>query len=233
MTEYQEKHTVSRLIGAPPGYVGFEQGGLLTDAIRRTPYAVLLLDEIEKAHPDIFNVLLQVMDHATLTDNTGRKADFRNIALILTTNAGAHELSARRLGFGAASQDPGNARSAIERTFSPEFRNRLDAWVAFDALPPEVIRRVVDKTVAELSAQLAEKKVTIELTEAGRDWLAEHGFDRTMGARPMGRLVQNEVKKPLAEKILFGELKAGGAVRITAEDGKLKLEVVGAPVAVA
>jgi len=233
MTEYQEKHTVSRLIGAPPGYVGFEQGGLLTDAIRRTPYAVLLLDEIEKAHPDIFNVLLQVMDHATLTDNTGRKADFRNIVLILTTNAGAQELSARRMGFGAASQEPGNARGAIERTFSPEFRNRLDAWVAFEALPPEVIRRVVDKTVAELATQLAEKKVTIELTEDGRAWLAEHGFDRTMGARPMARLVQNEVKKPLAEKILFGELKAGGTVRITAEDGKLKLEVEGAPVAAA
>jgi ATP-dependent Clp protease ATP-binding subunit ClpA len=226
MTEYQEKHTVSRLIGAPPGYVGFEQGGLLTDAIRKTPYAVLLLDEIEKAHPDIYNVLLQVMDHATLTDNTGRKADFRHIVLVLTTNAGAHELSARRLGFGAASQEPGNARNAIERAFSPEFRNRLDAWVAFDGLPPEVIRRVVDKVVAELAEQLAEKKVKVELTPEGRDWLAEHGFDRTMGARPMARLVQNEVKKPLAEKILFGELKDGGLVRIGAADGKLALEIV-------
>jgi ATP-dependent Clp protease ATP-binding subunit ClpA len=225
MTEYQEKHTVSRLIGAPPGYVGFEQGGLLTDAVRKTPYAVLLLDEIEKAHADIFNVLLQVMDHATLTDNTGRKADFRHIVLILTTNAGAQELSARRMGFGAAGQEPGNARSAIERTFSPEFRNRLDAWVAFEALPPEVIRKVVDKTVAELAAQLVEKKVTLELTDAGREWLAEHGFDRTMGARPMARLVQNEVKKPLAEKILFGELKDGGTVRISAADDKLLLEV--------
>ncbi|MBI5070884.1 MAG: ATP-dependent Clp protease ATP-binding subunit ClpA [Deltaproteobacteria bacterium] len=234
MTEYQEKHTVSRLIGAPPGYVGFEQGGLLTDAIRRTPYAVLLLDEIEKAHPDIYNVLLQVMDHATLTDNTGRKADFRHIVLILTTNAGAHELSARRLGFGSASQDPGNARNAIERTFSPEFRNRLDAWVSFDSLPPEVIRRVVDKQVAELAAQLAEKKVELELTPEGRDWLAEHGFDRTMGARPMGRLLQNEVKKPLAERLLFGDLQKGGKVRIGARDGKLELEVVAAgPVATA
>jgi ATP-dependent Clp protease ATP-binding subunit ClpA len=225
MTEYQEKHTVSRLIGAPPGYVGFDQGGLLTDAIRKTPYAVLLLDEIEKAHPDIYNILLQVMDHATLTDNNGRKADFRHIVLVMTTNAGAHELSARRLGFGAASQTAGNARSAIEKTFSPEFRNRLDAWVAFEALPAEVIRRVVDKLVKELSEQLAEKKIAVELTEEGRVWLAEHGFDQTMGARPMARLIQNEVKKPLAEKILFGELRQGGTVRIRVRAGELLLEV--------
>ncbi|HEX8908625.1 MAG TPA: ATP-dependent Clp protease ATP-binding subunit ClpA [Anaeromyxobacteraceae bacterium] len=229
MTEYQEKHTVSRLIGAPPGYVGFDQGGLLTDAIRKTPYAVLLLDEIEKAHPDIYNILLQVMDHATLTDNNGRKADFRHIVLIMTTNAGAHELSARRLGFGAEAQGPGNARSAIEKTFSPEFRNRLDAWVAFDALPGEVIRRVVDKLVKELAEQLAEKKIVVELTEEGRGWLAEHGFDKTMGARPMARLIQNEVKKPLAEKILFGELKHGGRVRVGVRGGALHLEVVPAP----
>jgi ATP-dependent Clp protease ATP-binding subunit ClpA len=232
MTEYQEKHTVSRLIGAPPGYVGFDQGGLLTDAIRKTPYAVLVMDEIEKAHPDIYNILLQVMDHATLTDNNGRKADFRHIVLILTTNAGAQELSARRLGFGADSMGPGNARSAIEKTFSPEFRNRLDAWVAFDALPPEVIRQVVDKVVAELAGQLADKKIEIALDHSGREWLAEHGFDQTMGARPMARLVQNEVKKPLAEKILFGELKHGGQVRIRAEDGKLVLDVTPAPVPV-
>jgi ATP-dependent Clp protease ATP-binding subunit ClpA len=225
MTEYQEKHTVSRLIGAPPGYVGFDQGGLLTDAIRRTPYAVLVMDEIEKAHPDIYNILLQVMDHATLTDNNGRKADFRHIVLILTTNAGAHELSARRLGFGADAGGPGNARGAIEKTFSPEFRNRLDAWVAFDALPPPVIRRVVDKQVRELAEQLADKKIRVELEESGRDWLAEHGFDATMGARPMARLVQNEVKKPLAEKILFGELKHGGLVRLRAAGGKLVLDV--------
>src|SRR5512142_30220 len=229
MTEYQEKHTVSRLIGAPPGYVGFDQGGLLTDAIRKTPYAVLVMDEIEKAHPDIYNILLQVMDHATLTDNNGRKADFRHIVLILTTNAGAHELSARRLGFGADAAGPGNARSAIEKTFSPEFRNRLDAWVAFDSLPPEVIRRVVDKQVRELADQLAEKKITVELTEAGRVWLAEHGFDKTMGARPMARLIQNEVKKPLAERILFGELRQGGRVRITTRGDALHLEVVPAP----
>jgi ATP-dependent Clp protease ATP-binding subunit ClpA len=229
MTEYQEKHTVSRLIGAPPGYVGFDQGGLLTDAIRKTPYAVLLLDEIEKAHPDVYNLLLQVMDHATLTDNNGRKADFRHVILIMTTNAGAQELSARRVGFGSDMSDPGNARNAIERTFSPEFRNRLDAWVSFDALPAEVILKVVDKLVKELEAQLAEKKVRIELTPEGRGWLAERGFDRKMGARPMARLIQNELKKPLAEKILFGELHDGGAVRIEVEDGGQKLRLVVKP----
>jgi ATP-dependent Clp protease ATP-binding subunit ClpA len=229
MTEYQEKHTVSRLIGAPPGYVGFDQGGLLTDAIRRTPYAVLLLDEIEKAHPDVYNILLQVMDHATLTDNTGRKADFRHIVLIMTTNAGALELSSRAVGFSAGeATSAGSARSAIERTFSPEFRNRLDAWVAFDSLPPAVIARVVDKMVQELADQLASKKVTLELAPEGRAWLAEHGFDRLMGARPMSRLLQNEVKKPLAEKILFGELTDGGHVVIGARDGKLSLKVVSA-----
>ena len=225
MTEYQEKHTVSRLIGAPPGYVGFDQGGLLTDAIRRTPYAVLLLDEIEKAHPDIYNILLQVMDHATLTDNTGRKADFRHIVLIMTTNAGAQELSSRSVGFAHGEPSRGSARSAIEKTFSPEFRNRLDAWVAFDSLPPEAIARVVDKMVKELADQLLPKKVTLELSAAGRAWLAEHGFDRLMGARPMSRLIQNDVKKPLAEKILFGELKEGGHVVVGAEDGELRLTV--------
>jgi ATP-dependent Clp protease ATP-binding subunit ClpA len=229
MTEYQEKHTVSRLIGAPPGYVGFDQGGLLTDAIRKTPYAVLLLDEIEKAHPDIFNLLLQVMDHATLTDNNGRKADFRHVILVMTTNAGAQELSARRVGFGSDLSDPGNARNAIERTFSPEFRNRLDGWVSFESLPPEVIVKVVDKLVRELEGQLAEKKVRIELTPAGRTWLAEHGFDRKMGARPMARLIQNEVKKPLAEKILFGELHDGGIVRVEVEPDGSKLRLVVSP----
>ncbi len=225
MTEYQEKHTVSRLIGAPPGYVGFDQGGLLTDAIRRTPYAVLLLDEIEKAHGDIYNILLQVMDHATLTDNTGRKADFRHIVIIMTTNAGAHELSSRSVGFSQGEPSRGSARSAIEKTFSPEFRNRLDAWVAFDSLPPEVIGKVVDKLVKELAEQLAPKKVTLELSPAGRAWLSEHGFDRLMGARPMSRLIQNEVKKPLAEKILFGDLREGGHVVVGSEDGQLHLTV--------
>jgi ATP-dependent Clp protease ATP-binding subunit ClpA len=226
MTEYQEKHTVSRLIGAPPGYVGFDQGGLLTDAVRKTPYAVLLLDEIEKAHPDVYNLLLQVMDHATLTDNNGRKADFRNVVLVMTTNAGAHEMSARRVGFGGESQTPGNARNAIERAFSPEFRNRLDAWVSFESLPADVVVRIVDKFVAALAEQLLEKRVSLELTPSARAWFAEHGFDPRMGARPMARLIQNEVKKPLAEKILFGELQAGGTVRV---DVDLELELLHSP----
>jgi len=231
MTEYQEKHTVSRLIGAPPGYVGFDQGGLLTDAIRKTPYTVLLLDEIEKAHPDIYNLLLQVMDHATLTDNNGRKADFRNVVLIMTTNAGAQEMSARRVGFGNEAQGPGSAKGAIERTFSPEFRNRLDAWVSFDSLPADVVGKIVDKFVGELQAQLLEKKVALELTPAARAWFAEHGFDPKMGARPMARLVQNELKKSLAEKILFGDLQDGGTVRVEVdlEADKPKLVVVPAP----
>ncbi|HSM92212.1 MAG TPA: ATP-dependent Clp protease ATP-binding subunit ClpA [Anaeromyxobacteraceae bacterium] len=229
MTEYQEKHTVSRLIGAPPGYVGFDQGGLLTDAVRRTPYAVLLLDEIEKAHPDVYNLLLQVMDHATLTDNNGRKADFRNVVLVMTTNAGAQELAARRLGFGHEGEGAGSARAAIERTFSPEFRNRLDAWVAFDSLPPEVVARIVDKFVAELQAQLAEKKVALTLTAEARGWLADRGFDPKMGARPMARIIQSEVKKPLAEKILFGELIGGGSVQVEVEEDGSKLRLVATP----
>jgi len=231
MTEYQEKHTVSRLIGAPPGYVGFDQGGLLTDAVRRTPYAVLLLDEIEKAHPDVYNLLLQVMDHATLTDNNGRKADFRNVVLIMTTNAGAQELAARRLGFGPEGASAGNARAAIERTFSPEFRNRLDAWVTFDALPPEVVGRIVDKFVAELQAQLLEKKVALTLTAEARGWLADRGFDPRMGARPMARIIQAEVKKPLAEKILFGELLGGGTVQVEVEEDGTRLRLVATPAA--
>jgi ATP-dependent Clp protease ATP-binding subunit ClpA len=230
MTEYMEKHTVSRLIGAPPGYVGFDQGGLLTDSVRKTPYAVLLLDEVEKAHPDVFNILLQVMDHATLTDNNGRKADFRHVILILTTNAGARELTAREIGFGGggkANDSEGKTKSAIERVFSPEFRNRLDGWISFDQLPREVILKIVDKTVAELAAQLVDKKVTLELDALGRDWLAERGFDRTFGARPMARLVANELKKPLADEILFGRLKQGGKVTVTVREGKLALEVGG------
>ncbi|MGZ3439519.1 MAG: ATP-dependent Clp protease ATP-binding subunit ClpA [Polyangia bacterium] len=229
MTEYMEKHTVSRLIGAPPGYVGFDQGGLLTDAVRKTPHAVVVLDEIEKAHPDIYNILLQVMDHATLTDNNGRKADFRHVVLIMTTNAGAREMSARKPGFDfsnavggkAKPQDRGN--QAIERAFAPEFRNRLDAWISFDSLPTEVIRKVVDKLVGELQAQLVEKKVTMELSPEARDWLAEHGFDAQFGARPMARLIQNELKKPLADELLFGALKSGGTVRVEVADGKLAL----------
>jgi ATP-dependent Clp protease ATP-binding subunit ClpA len=229
MTEYMEKHTVSRLIGAPPGYVGFDQGGLLTDAVRKTPHAVVVLDEIEKAHPDIYNILLQVMDHATLTDNNGRKADFRHVVIIMTTNAGAREMSARKPGFDfsaaiggkAAPQDRG--QQAIERAFAPEFRNRLDAWISFDSLPAEVIKKVVDKLVGELQAQLVEKKVTMELSSEARDWLAQHGFDAQFGARPMARLIQTELKKPLADELLFGTLKGGGKVQVVVEDGKIAL----------
>jgi ATP-dependent Clp protease ATP-binding subunit ClpA len=232
MSEYMEKHTVSRLIGAPPGYVGFDQGGLLTDAIRKTPYAVLVLDEIEKAHPDLFNILLQVMDHASLTDNNGKKADFRNAIVVMTTNAGARELSGKKLGFkqtesGGIGGTGSKAQGAIERTFSPEFRNRLDAWIAFGALSPESVRRVVEKFVSELRDQLADKNVTLELTEAGRAWLAEKGFDKLNGARPMARLIQSKIKEPLANEILFGGLQGGGQVVVDAKDEELKLEYLG------
>jgi ATP-dependent Clp protease ATP-binding subunit ClpA len=220
MSEYMEKHTVSRLIGAPPGYVGFDQGGLLTDAINRTPYAVLLLDEIEKAHPDLFNILLQVMDHATLTDNNGKKADFRNIILIMTTNAGARELSGAPLGFGAQS-NAGRGKEAIEKMFSPEFRNRLDAMIAFNALSPEIIERVVDKFIMELDQQLNERKVSLQLTPNARRWFAEHGYDQAFGARPMARLIQNEIKRVLADEILFGRLSNGGHVEVDESEGKL------------
>ncbi len=221
MSEYMEKHTVSRLIGAPPGYVGFDQGGLLTDAIRRTPHAVLLLDEIEKAHPDLFNILLQVMDHATLTDATGRKADFRHVVLIMTTNAGAQEMAAAAIGFGAVSNAEKGQR-ALERLFSPEFRNRLDAVVHFAPLDPDAVERVVDKFMTQLDAQLAAKRVSVELTPAARRWLAERGYDRTFGARPMGRLIQEHVKRPLADEMLFGRLQDGGRVEIDAGDDGLR-----------
>jgi len=215
MSEYSEKHTVSRLIGAPPGYVGFDQGGLLTDAVRKHPYSVVVLDEIEKAHPDLFNILLQVMDHATLTDNNGRKADFRNVVLILTTNAGAREMSSKTIGFGGGdlALDTSKAKAEIERTFTPEFRNRLDGWILFSGLTPEVILKVVDKEVGLLQAQLSDKKVTLELTPAARAWLADHGYDPAFGARPMARLVDQSLKKPLAEALLFGSLQAGGIAR--------------------
>jgi ATP-dependent Clp protease ATP-binding subunit ClpA len=229
MSEYMEKHTVSRLIGAPPGYVGFDQGGLLTDAIRKTPYAVLVLDEIEKAHPDLFNILLQVMDHATLTDNNGKKADFRNVILIMTTNAGARELSGKKLGFKQVEEagiggTGSKAQGAIERTFSPEFRNRLDAWIAFESLSFETIERVVDKFINELRAPLSDKNVTLELTEQARAWLAKKGFDKLFGARPMSRLIQSKIKEPLANEILFGSLQNGGKVVVDEKDGELKLE---------
>jgi ATP-dependent Clp protease ATP-binding subunit ClpA len=217
-----EKHTVSRLIGAPPGYVGFDQGGLLTDAVRKNPHAVVMLDEIEKAHPDLFNVLLQVMDHATLTDNTGRKADFRNVVLVLTTNAGARDLTATSIGFtGTASA--GSAKNAIDRTFSPEFRNRLDAIVLFNPLDPIAIARVVEKNLRELHTQLAEKSVTLELSETALEYLAEKGFDRLFGARPMARLIEQELKRPLADQILFGTLANGGTARADVVDGKLQI----------
>jgi ATP-dependent Clp protease ATP-binding subunit ClpA len=229
MSEYMEKHTVSRLIGAPPGYVGFDQGGLLTDAIRKTPYAVLVLDEIEKAHPDLFNILLQVMDHATLTDNNGKKADFRNTILIMTTNAGARELSGKKLGFKQVEQTGiggtgSKAQGAIERTFSPEFRNRLDAWIAFESLGFETIKQVVDKFINELRDQLADKKVTLDLTEPAREWLATKGFDKLNGARPMARLIQSKIKEPLANEILFGSLQDGGRVVIDEKDQQLDLQ---------
>jgi ATP-dependent Clp protease ATP-binding subunit ClpA len=222
MSEYMEPHTVSRLIGAPPGYVGFDQGGLLTDAIQKTPYAVLVLDEIEKAHPNLFSILLQVMDHATLTDNNGKKADFRNVILIMTTNAGGREMTDAAMGFmqNAAS---GHARGAIERTFAPEFRNRLDAWIAFEPLSFQTIEKVVDKFMAELQKQLAAKNVTLELREGGRAWLAKHGYDKAFGARPMGRLISQKIKEPLVDAILFGKLALGGTVVVDADGEELAL----------
>ena len=230
MSEYMEKHTVSRLIGAPPGYVGFDQGGLLTDAVRKTPYAVVVLDEIEKAHPDLFNILLQVMDHATLTDNNGKKADFRNVILIMTTNAGARELSGNKMGFKQEDERGGiggtgsKAQGAIERTFSPEFRNRLDAWIAFESLSFENIERVVDKFIGQLWAQLKDKNIELELAESGRAWLANKGFDKQFGARPMARLIQSQIKEKLANEILFGALQNGGKVVVSEEGGELKLD---------
>jgi ATP-dependent Clp protease ATP-binding subunit ClpA len=210
--------------------VGFDQGGLLTDGIRKTPYAVLLLDEIEKAHPDLFNILLQVMDHATLTDNNGRKADFRHVILILTTNAGARELASRRVGYRREDETmEGRSREAIEGTFSPEFRNRLDAWVAFESLGKESVEKIVDKLVGELSEQLAEKDVTLELTPKARSWLADEGFDPVFGARPMARLIQREIKKPLADRLLFGDLKTGGRVKVGTKGGGLCLTTSGDP----
>ncbi|MGB5096670.1 MAG: ATP-dependent Clp protease ATP-binding subunit ClpA [Porticoccaceae bacterium] len=228
MSEYMERHTVSRLIGAPPGYVGFDQGGLLTDAVTKHPHCVLLLDEIEKAHPDVFNLLLQVMDHGSLTDNNGRKADFRNVILIMTTNAGAELMSRASIGF--RHQDhASDGMESIKKMFSPEFRNRLDAIVQFGALGREVIKTVVDKFLVQLQAQLDDKKVHIEVDDAAREWLAEHGYDEKMGARPMARLIQEKLKKPLAEAVLFGALaKAGGKVVVSMADDELALEIVAA-----
>jgi ATP-dependent Clp protease ATP-binding subunit ClpA len=224
MSEYMERHTVSRLIGAPPGYVGFDQGGLLTEAVTKHPHSVVLLDEIEKAHPDVFNLLLQVMDHGTLTDNNGRKADFRNIILIMTTNAGVTEGGRASIGF--THQDhSSDSLKAVERTFSPEFRNRLDAIIQFSALNIDIITQVVDKFMFELETQLAEKRVSIVLEPEARQWLADHGFDPLMGARPMSRVIQEKIKKPLAEEILFGKLQGGGVARIGVEGGELSFLV--------
>jgi ATP-dependent Clp protease ATP-binding subunit ClpA len=226
MSEYMEAHTVSRLIGAPPGYVGFDQGGLLTEAVNKTPHCVLLLDEVEKAHPDVFNLLLQVMDHGTLTDNNGRKTDFRNVVLIMTTNAGAEVSSRRSIGFNEQNHTT-DAMEVIRKSFTPEFRNRLDAIIQFESLGKDIIGHVVDKFLAELQSQLDDKKVVIYATDAARNWMAENGYDPQMGARPMARLIQEKVKKPLAELILFGDLSdKGGAVKVDLVADELVLEVV-------
>jgi len=225
MSEYMERHTVSRLIGAPPGYVGYDQGGLLTDAVLQNPHAVLLLDEIEKAHPDVYNLLLQIMDHGTLTDNNGRKADFRNVIIVMTTNAGAEALSKRSIGF-HESDNSADVMGVLQRTFTPEFRNRLDSIIQFKGLDERTIANVVDKFIIELEAQLEQKRVTLVVDEAARAWLAHHGYDRTMGARPMARVIQENVKKPLADELLFGRLTKGGKVVVTVgERDSLELAV--------
>lgn len=228
MSEYMERHTVSRLIGAPPGYVGFDQGGLLTDAVDQTPHAVLLLDEIEKAHPDLFNILLQVMDHGRLTDSNGKSVDFRNVVLIMTTNAGASEMTKQLIGFGRG-QKTDASTDAIEKTFTPEFRNRLDAVIAFAPLQTDTVRLVVDKFIMQLEAQLTDKNVEIELDEAARDWLAVRGYDATYGARPLARLVQEHIKKPLADELLFGKLIQGGTVKVGVKENKLTLNCLATP----
>ncbi len=226
MSEYMERHTVSRLIGAPPGYVGFDQGGLLTDAVDQHPHCVVLLDEIEKAHPDVFNILLQVMDHGVLTDANGKKVDFRNVVLIMTTNAGASDAPRNAIGFGRGKQED-EVDEALKRLFTPEFRNRLDAVVQFRPLTPEVIRQVVIKFVMQLEGQLADRNVTIETTDEAADWLAKNGFDELYGARPLGRVIQEHIKKPLADEILFGRLVRGGHVKVVLRDGKLGFDIEG------
>jgi len=224
MSEYMERHTVSRLIGAPPGYVGYDQGGLLTDAVDQQPHAVLLLDEIEKAHPDLFNILLQVMDHGKLTDHNGKHVDFRNVVLIMTTNAGAQEMSKQAIGFGSDVRE-GEDEEAIKRMFTPEFRNRLDAVVPFGPLPPEVVSRVVEKFVLQLETQLQDRNVTLSLNDAAASWLAEKGYDRLNGARPLARVIQEHIKKPLSEELLFGKLAKGGHVEIALKKGALAFNI--------
>jgi ATP-dependent Clp protease ATP-binding subunit ClpA len=226
MSEYMERHTVSRLIGAPPGYVGYDQGGLLTEEVNKHPHSILLLDEIEKAHPDVFNLLLQVMDHGTLTDNNGRKADFRNVVIIMTTNAGAEEMSRRSIGF--STQDhSSDGMEMIKKVFTPEFRNRLDAIVQFNSLSADVIQHVVEKFLFELEGQLEQKGVFLEVSQEAKEWLAKHGYDDKMGARPMARLIREKFSKPLAEELLFGELAEGGVVRIDITDGEPAFELEG------
>jgi ATP-dependent Clp protease ATP-binding subunit ClpA len=226
MSEYMERHTVSRLIGAPPGYVGFDQGGLLTDAVDQHPHCVVLLDEIEKAHPDVFNILLQVMDHGVLTDSNGKKVDFRNVVLIMTTNAGASDAQRNAIGFGRGKQDD-EVDEALKRLFTPEFRNRLDAIVQFKSLTQDIIRQVVLKFVMQLEAQLADRHVTIETSDEATDWLAKNGFDELYGARPLARVIQENIKKPLADEILFGRLIKGGHVKVVLKDSKLAFEIEG------
>ena len=220
MSEYMERHTVSRLIGAPPGYVGFDQGGLLTDAIDHQPHSVLLLDEIEKAHPDLFNILLQVMDHGKLTDHNGKSIDFRNVILIMTTNAGAAEMAKPAVGFERVERI-GDDTEAIEKMFTPEFRNRLDSIISFKSLPEDVVAQVVDKFVIQLESQLADRTVSIALTDAARQWLAVKGYTPAFGARPLARVIQEHIKKPLAEELLFGKLAKGGTVDVDVVDGKI------------
>jgi ATP-dependent Clp protease ATP-binding subunit ClpA len=222
MSEYMERHTVSRLIGAPPGYVGFDQGGLLTDAIDQHPHSVLLLDEIEKAHPDLFNILLQIMDYGKLTDHNGKNVDFRNVILIMTTNAGASDLAKPAIGFGSGIRQ-GDDHEAINRMFTPEFRNRLDATISFAALSPETIGQVVGKFVLQLEEQLADRNVTIELDPSARDWLSAKGYDPLFGARPLARIIQEHIKKPLAEELLFGALAKGGIVMVSVDKETDKL----------
>jgi len=224
MSEYMERHTVSRLIGAPPGYVGYEQGGLMTEAVNKTPHAVLLLDEIEKAHGDVYNILLQVMDHGTLTDNNGRSADFRNIILVMTTNAGAEEMAKASIGFVDQDKTTDN-QAAIKKVFSPEFRNRLDATVWFKSLSPEILYYVIDKFIVELQTQLDDKGVSIEVDDKARAWLTKNGFDEQMGARPMDRLIRDSIKKPLADEILFGVLSKGGQVKVSTDDDGLRFDI--------
>jgi len=224
MSEYMERHAVSRLIGAPPGYVGFDQGGQLTEAITKHPYSVLLLDEIEKAHPDIFNILLQVMDHGTLTDNNGRKADFRNVVIVMTTNAGAEALTKTSIGF-TKPASAGDEMADIKRLFTPEFRNRLDATISFAPLGHEIILQVVDKFLMQLESQLHERKVEAHFTQALKEHLAKTGFDPLMGARPMARLIQDSIRKALADELLFGKLVSGGEVTIDVDDaGQVRLQ---------